>query len=392
MENLLIIFESPIYKKDNEFYYEEVWFDFISKTFSNNNKVTVACYIKDEEKISKNFLKIQNKNITFVNLGKYRSFLSFILYFFTHPFKFVSTVISLIKSNNKIIVRCPSPSLFFFTTLNLMYKKKITIFLVGDVYSQSEKIVNSHFLKKIIYKILGKALIFIERISLKNVDLIYAYNSYLLLRHKSSNAKKILTLTPRYKIKDIYFRKDTCQKKKIRILRVCWLLPSKKLENLILSIKILKKNFDISLSIVGKAKDRDYNDNLIKLVNDNNLQNNVKFLGWKNSSELNEIYKNSDIQVITSEAEGIPRVMLEGFNYGLPLVSNNIVGISDRLINYKNVIFYSHDNPKEIANSITEMIVDNKTRRKIIQNNYIFSKENSIDRVSKNINDTIKKL
>lgn len=392
MENLLIIFESPIYKKNNDFFYEEVWFDFIAKTFSKKNKVTVACYIKEEKKINKNFLKIDRSNINFINLGEYRSFNSFILYFFTHPFKFLSLIISLIKSYKKIIIRCPSPSLFFFTLFNTIYKKKIIIFLVGDVYAQSEKIINSNFIKNIIFKFLGKILIIVEKVSLRRVSLIYAYNSHLLKRHKYSNAIKLLTLTPRFHIKDIYHREDTCQNAKISLVRVCWLLPSKKLENLILSIKILKLKFNIDLSIVGKAKDQYYFSKLIKLVKDNKLEENIKFLGWKNSSELKEIYKISDINIITSAAEGIPRVMLEGFNYGLPLVSNKIVGLSDRLQNYENVIFYSNDSPKEIAKSIKEMILDGKMRKKIIENNYIFTKEHSIDRISKQINDTIIQL
>ena len=392
MDNLLIIFESPIYRCNNEYFYEEVWFDFISKTFTKNNKVTVACFIKDEIKINENYLKIANQNIDFVNIGEYRSFGSFLSYILKHPIKFLITVKSLIKINDKIITRCPSPSLIFFVILNYIYKKKFIIFLVGDVYSQSEKIMNSKSYKNLIYKTLGNILVFLEKISLNKVDLIYAYNSFLLSRHKRSTAKKILTLTPRFKIEEIYFREDTCTNQTISLLRVCWLLPSKKIENLILSLKTLKENFDIRLLIVGKAKDDLYFRKLLQLVKNNNLEKNISFLGWKNTLELKEIYKESDINLISSEAEGIPRVMLEGFNYGLPLVSNRIVGITDRLKNYENVIYYDKDDPIDIANSITIMIKNGEIRKKIIKNNYVMSKENSIDRISNKINQTIKNL
>ena len=81
----------------------------------------------------------------------------------------------------------------------------------------------------------------------------------------------------------------------------------------------------------------------------------------------------------------MPRVMLEGFNYGLPLVSKKIVGISDRLTDNENVIFYNNDNPDEIYKAIKKMILDIELRKKIIKNSYIFAKENSIEVISKKI-------
>lgn len=66
------------------------------------------------------------------------------------------------------------------------------------------------------------------------------------------------------------------------------------------------------------------------------LNNNVIFLGWQNPIEF---YKKIDCLILTSEIEGLPNVILEGLASGLPIISTDVGGISNALLNTNSFIF-----------------------------------------------------
>lgn len=68
-----------------------------------------------------------------------------------------------------------------------------------------------------------------------------------------------------------------------------------------------------------------------RLVDELGLSNNVKVLGYRN--DVIEIYKSSDVCVFPSKREGLGLAALEGMASGLPLITSNVHGINDYLIN-----------------------------------------------------------
>lgn len=165
--------------------------------------------------------------------------------------------------------------------------------------------------------------------------------------------------------------------------------------------KIVEKNKDVKLIILGTGYLEEY---LEKLILDLNLKDNVFLLGHKNKNIYTYMNK-SDLFVFPSLFEGMPNVVLEAMECGLPIIATDCYGGNKEIISpSKNIEdeikdiekceygilipkldfnYYNSDEEltKEeiiMANSINEILDDNN-----LLNYY---KEKSLERV-KNYDD-----
>jgi len=80
---------------------------------------------------------------------------------------------------------------------------------------------------------------------------------------------------------------------------------------------------------------------------------NVKFLGYKNKRELQEIYRNSDVFVLPSLAEGFPLAAIEAMSLGLSLVITKNTFADDVIISGSNGIVIQPQSTPEIIRAIS---------------------------------------
>lgn len=126
--------------------------------------------------------------------------------------------------------------------------------------------------------------------------------------------------------------------KKLKLLFVGRIVPLKNLEVLIRSISVLKKDFpDVELTIVGdeiKGRlkgDVGYKKQLQTLIKKLDIDENIKFVGWKTNNDLWKIYQNSDLFLFASTYENFGLPLLEAASFGIPLLSTD-VGVARELI------------------------------------------------------------
>ena len=150
------------------------------------------------------------------------------------------------------------------------------------------------------------------------------------------------------------------KRKQNQLLYVGTIEPRKGLSYLINAIKLIKGEIeDYKLIIVGKVKDIDYYNKILKEIEDNNL--NVYFSGFISDEELKKLYSESDIFVFPSLQEGFGMSLNEAMSYGLPVVcfNNSAMPYS---VNETNGILVENKNSEKFSDAILKIMKDNTLR------------------------------
>ena len=80
-------------------------------------------------------------------------------------------------------------------------------------------------------------------------------------------------------------------------------------------------NIETNLIIVGSGKEKK---NLLKLIDKYNLDKKIKIIDGVNRSQLEDIYSNASLLIVSSRNEGGPRVALEALYLEIPVLSTNV--------------------------------------------------------------------
>lgn len=150
------------------------------------------------------------------------------------------------------------------------------------------------------------------------------------------------------------------------ILFVGNLIKIKGVYTLIESCKILHKhNPNFLVILIGKGTERT---KLESLVASYKLQNNVKFVEWKQQTTLSDYYNAADIFVLPSMTEGHSVALLEAMASGLPLIASNIGGNKESVVDGINGFLFEVNNAKILAEKLTTLLNDDKVQESMAKN------------------------
>lgn len=126
---------------------------------------------------------------------------------------------------------------------------------------------------------------------------------------------------------------------------------------------VSKNNPDWHLSIAGDGQERE---KIEKRIQEKNLQDKVSLLGFLKQEELNKLFLQSSIYVMTSIHESFGLVLIEAESFGLPLLAfDTAEGPKEIIENNKNGFLVSERNIDEMAKKI-EKLIKNEELRKIM--------------------------
>lgn len=101
-------------------------------------------------------------------------------------------------------------------------------------------------------------------------------------------------------------------------------------------------------------------DEIRKYIIDYNLIDNVKLIGLR--EDMHEVISITDIVVLASEKEGIPRILMESMYMKKPVVATNVLGTKELVINNKTGLLVEYGDIGALANAICKLIGDCKLR------------------------------
>ena len=199
----------------------------------------------------------------------------------------------------------------------------------------------------------------------KNIDYLCALTKSLKKDYESflsNNKHTKIVLLPNMLVDDI---DEKSSLKFNNIVSVSRLDKGKRIDEL---IRIFSKinNKTNKLYIIGDGPELN---TLKEIAADLGIENRVIFTGYLSHLEQKKYFLTSSIFAMTSISEGLPMVLLEAMQYGLPCIAYKTEsGVSDIIFNNKNgFIIYNRDE-KEYVNKLNYLLCDVNTVKKFSKN------------------------
>lgn len=196
--------------------------------------------------------------------------------------------------------------------------------------------------------------------SLKNIDYFMPVSEELADFYKDKVNAKTLYIP---NCLDIYPDKVS-ELNNLNVISVGRLETEKCFEDLIDLFKnIVEWNKDVKLRIAGKGSRKTFLEEKIKEAS---LEDNVILTGNKNKKELEELYLDSSLFVMTSRTESFGQVLVEAGSYGIPVLAYDTAqGAKEIIENDKNGFLISNRNKEEMVEKIKEILSNKELAKRL---------------------------
>jgi glycosyltransferase involved in cell wall biosynthesis len=111
------------------------------------------------------------------------------------------------------------------------------------------------------------------------------------------------------------------------------------------------------------------NGQIQKLIIDNKLENNVKYLGFQ--EDIGQFFQNSEVFVLPSlYGEGCPTSILEAFAFSIPVVAYRIDGIPELISDQKDGLLFKPGDYRALAKGIITLLSEPKKSKEMGASGY----------------------
>ncbi len=100
-----------------------------------------------------------------------------------------------------------------------------------------------------------------------------------------------------------------------------------------------------------------------KMSADMGLEHSVHFTGYITGKQKEDFFRNASIYAVCSYEEGFPMVILEAWNYGIPVITTPVGGLPDVIEEEKNCITFGFGNHEELTYKLAKLIDNFELRR-----------------------------
>lgn len=116
---------------------------------------------------------------------------------------------------------------------------------------------------------------------------------------------------------------------------------------------VLEKRSDVMFAVVGDGEDRPQCEQMARELG---IAEKVIFAGWW--EDVEKVYADTDVTVLTSKNEGTPVCILESLGAGVPVVATNVGGVADIVCDGKTGYVVPPGDAQAVAAKIGELLDD----------------------------------
>lgn len=381
--NLTFTTEARFYKAKNGKYY--AWDISYNATLFERylqyyEKIYVVARVFSTEECDESFLV---DNVEFLPLKPFHSLTGF----FKNSFKNTILLKKYITSSEVVIARGGGYLALQSIHICKIKNIKIGVEVIGDPEEVFVKNVVNHPLTPLFRLIFTQ----IQKIAIKSANSVLYVTRQKLQNKYPTRKGTFVTHASNVMLKSEDF---VCQSKEI---------VNKEFYNLISvgSLTQMYKSPDVVIEAVHLLKNEGYNikltwlgdgtnlQKLQELVNQLNLQDSISFLGVLSKEKVKANLDESDIFVLVSRTEGLPRAMVEAMARGLPCIGSNVGGIPELI---SNEMIIEPNDPKALADKVKFLINNPIFTNKQAALNLNNAKEYAFENLEKNRFDFYKSL
>lgn len=148
-------------------------------------------------------------------------------------------------------------------------------------------------------------------------------------------------------------------------------------------------NSNLKYIICGRGE---LEDDLLRLAGELQIDNQLQLLGHR--YDIPEILAVADIFAHPSQREGLGIAAIEAMAAGLPLITSNVQGIKDYVVNEKNGYSYAPHDVEGFTNGLGKLVRDRELRKQFGETNRECAKkyciENSVKQLGSIISDALR--
>lgn len=299
--------------------------------YSNGNK-NVQFF---NEIIKKSGVKITNLNMRFYN-----------------PFQIFKIVRIVKKEKYDVIHAHLSPTQMWLAIASLFFQKEARLIKTEhNVSNRRREISILKFIEKFIYSRFSLIIAITKEVKINLVDWLQTNIPIEIIPNgvnldQIENAKKV-------EIKDVELKSEN-----YNILMVGRFNGAKDQNNLIEAIALLPKNFHVFFAGEGELMDESK-----KMASDKLISDRVHFLGLR--TDVYSLMNKVDLNVLSSNFEGLSGVTLESLASGKPFIGSNVPGINNIVPDQR--FLFEKKNPQDLVNKIQQIQTDSSLSENMVE-------------------------
>lgn len=148
----------------------------------------------------------------------------------------------------------------------------------------------------------------------------------------------------------------------VAITCVANLLPYKGHDDLLAALKIAASDLPAGWTLLVVGRDEGDGEALRRHARDFGLDRNIRWMGER--TDVATILRASDIAVLASHEEGMPKSILEAMAAGLPTIATNVGGTPEAVVDNETGLIVSAQDRCALANALIELATDEPRRRR----------------------------
>lgn len=280
------------------------------------------------------------------------------------PLQFIYNVLKILAilyrvsgMDARFILRTPGTVPFILSLFLVLRRKRFSVEVVADPYDQLSKGANSSKLRAVFRYLYVALLKWQCRVSFSAA---YVTDSALQKRYPPGSdfnySYTSLNLSKDWFVYRPKIYKDSFERE-IKIISVGMMTQSYKgFDTLIAAVSELKlRGRKVLVHIVGDGELREDYEEMVRSLS---MENEIIFSGRvERGQELKNLFDHSDLFVLASRQEGLPRAMIEAMSRGLPCIGTNVGGIPE-LVNEDFLV--DSDSPSQLSKMI-ERVASNES-------------------------------